>query len=329
MQRRDFITLIGGAAAAAWPLKVRAQQPEKIPRIGVLWHAGSAEGEGSNFRSLVKGFSDLGYVEGRNIILEHRFPNEMPDRFKSMAAELVSSNVDVLIGVGNDASPYAKNATTTIPVVFTLVADPVGSKLVDSLPQPGGNATGLSNFAADLFEKHLQLLKDTIPGLSRVALLVNPSDQISRLYIDATQAAAAGLGLTNQTFEWRTVNDLGPAFDAMKKAGMQALTTNPDGLAFTHRALIAQIALARNLPLSVWSREALKAGALMSYGANHDAVCHHTAVYVDKILKGAKPSELPVEQPTKLELLVSLKTAKALGLTIPEAVIKRADEVIQ
>jgi putative ABC transport system substrate-binding protein len=252
----------------------------------------------------------------------------MPDRFKSMAAELASSNVDILIGVGNDASTYAKDATTTIPVVFVLVADPVGIKLVDSLAQPGGNVTGLSNSSPELFEKRLALLKEIIPGLARVAVLANASDQISRLYIDATQAAAAGLGLTSQTFEWRTVNDLGPAFDAMKRAGMQVLTTSPDGSAFTHRALIAQIALARSLPLAVWSRDVLKAGALMSYAADQDAICQHAAVYVDKILKGAKPGELPVEQPTKLELRINPKTAKALGLTIPEAFLKRADELV-
>jgi putative ABC transport system substrate-binding protein len=328
MKRRDFIILVGGTALA-WPLAARAQEQGKIPRIGVLWQAGSAEAEGSSFKSLAKGFADLGYVEGRNIILEHRFPNAMPDRFKAMAAELVSSNVDVLIGVGNDAASYAKNATSTIPVVFVLVADPVGSKLVDSLPQPGGNATGLSSSGADLFEKHLALLKETIPELSRVGLLVNPGDQLSRLYMDATQAAAAGLGLIIQTLEWRTTNDLGPAFDAMKKAGTQAFATNPDGLAFTQRALIAQIALARQLPLSVWSREALKAGALMSHGADHDAICHHAAVYVDKILKGAKPGELAVEQPTKFELRFNRRTAKALALTIPEALLKRADEILE
>jgi putative ABC transport system substrate-binding protein len=328
MKRRDFITLVGGAAAA-WPLAARAQQPEKIPRIGVLWRAGSAEQEGSSFKSLVKGFSDLGYVEGRDIMLEHRFANEMPERFKSMAAELVSSNVDVLIGVGSNASSYAKDATTTVAVVFILVADPVGSKLVDSLAQPGGNTTGLSNFAPELSGKRLQILKEIIPGLARVGFLFNANDQSSRPYMDGTQAAATELGLTTQTFEWHSVNDLGPAFDAMKRAGVQAFTTDPDGLAFTHRALIAQIALARNLPLSVWSREALKAGALMSYSADHDAICHHAAVYVDKILKGAKPGELPVEQPTKLELLINLKTAKALGLTISEALLQRADEVIK
>jgi putative tryptophan/tyrosine transport system substrate-binding protein len=328
MKRRDFITLLGGTAAA-WSLAARAQQSEKVRRIGVLWRAASAEQEGSNFKSLVKGFSDAGYVEGRDITLEHRFPNEMPDRFKSMAAELASSNVDVLIGVGNSAATSAKDATTAIPVVFVLVADPVGSRLVDTLAQPGGNATGLSNLAADLFGKRLALLKEMIPALARVGFLFNANDQNLRPYMDGTQAAAAELGLTAQTFEWHSVNDIGPAFDAMKRAGTQAFTTNPDGLAFAHRALIAQIALARNLPLSVWSREALKSGALMSYAADHDAICQHAAVYVDKILKGAKPGELAVEQPTKFELLINPRAAKALGVTIPEALLKRADGTVE
>jgi hypothetical protein len=201
----------------------------------VLWHAGSAEAEGSNFRSLVQGFADLGYVDGRNIVLEHRFPDEVPEQFRSMAADLVSANVDVLIGVGNNAAPYAKGATTTIPVVFMLVSDPVGAKLVDSLRRPGGNTTGISNSAADLIGKRLELLKEIIPGLSRVALLINSDARISRLYVAVAQAAAAALGLTSLAFEWRVLDELRPAFDAMVRAGAQALLTNPDGLAFTHR----------------------------------------------------------------------------------------------
>jgi putative ABC transport system substrate-binding protein len=319
MNRRIFITLFGGTALA-WPLRAHTQVFEKIAKVGVLWRAGGAEQEGSSFKSLVKGFTDLGYVEGSNIVLEHRFPNEMPERFKSMAAELVASNVDVLIGVGNNAALHAKGATTTIPVVFTLASDPVGSKLVDSLQQPGGNTTGLSSFGPDLFGKHLKILKDIIPSLARVGLLVNPNDHSARLYMDALQAAAAELGLTSQSFEWRSTGDLGPAFDAMKRAGTQVFTTNPDGLAFAQRSLIAQIAMARAMPLSVWSKEALKAGVLMSYAADQDAICERTAVTVDKILKGAKPGELPVEQPAKLELLINFKTAKALGLDVPAQV---------
>jgi putative ABC transport system substrate-binding protein len=328
MKRRDFITLLGGTAVA-WSLAARAQQPEKISRIGVLWRAPSAEQEGSTFKSLLKGFSDLGYAEGRGITLEHRFANDTPDRFKSMAAELASSDVDVVIGVGNSAATSAKEATTTIPIVFVLVADPVGSKLVDSFAQPGGNATGLTSLAAEVFTQRLALLKEMIPALSKVGFLFNANDQSLRPYMDGTQTAATELGLTAQTFEWHSVNDIGPAFDAMKRAGMQAFTTSADGMAFAHRALIGQIALARNLPLAVWSREALKGGALMSYAADQDAVCQRAAVFADKILKGAKPAELAVEQPTKFEFLINPRAARALGLSIPEAVLKRADGTVE
>jgi ABC-type uncharacterized transport system substrate-binding protein len=183
--RRDFIMLLGGAAVA-WPLAARAQQGTRIPRVGVLWHAGSAEEEGSNFRALVKGFAALGYVEGRSIILEHRFPNERPENFRSMAAELVTSGVDVLVSVGANAAPYAKEATTTIPVVFALVPDPLGSKLIKSLARPEANVTGLSNSAADLIGKRLEIFREIIPGLSRVALLVNSNSQLARVYASTT-----------------------------------------------------------------------------------------------------------------------------------------------
>ena len=192
--RRKFLATLG--AAAAWPLTAGAQQARKAPRIGVLWHAGSAEEEGPYFTSLLQGFRDLGYVEGKTITFEHRFPNEIPDRFKSMAAELASLHVDVLVSVGNVASPYAKNATTTIPVVFVIVPDPVGTKLVENFARPGGNVTGLSTYASDVVGRRLQLLKEIIPGLSRVAQLVNPNSPASRLHIELTQAAAAELGLT-------------------------------------------------------------------------------------------------------------------------------------
>jgi putative ABC transport system substrate-binding protein len=175
MRRREFITVLGGAAASAtWPRGTPAQRAVRVPTVGVLWHAASAEEEGPYFTALIEGFRALGYVDGRNIKFEHRFPNEMPERFTSMAAELVSLNVDVLVSVGNAAAPYAKNATATIPIVFTLVADPVESKLVASFSRPGGNVTGLSTFAADLVGRRLQALKEMIPGLSRIAQLVNP-----------------------------------------------------------------------------------------------------------------------------------------------------------
>ena len=206
-----------------------------------------------------------------------------------------------------------------------FLPDPVGSKLVASLARPGGNITGLSNFAPDLIGKRLQFLKETIPRLSRVALLVNPDSQISRLYIDVTQASASAL----QTFEVRSLDDLEPAFDAMARAGMQAVAINADGLIYQGKAIIAKLAIERRMALSAYSRETFDAGALMAYGPDNIATCHRAAVFVDKILKGAKPTELPVEQPTKFQYLVNLKTAKALGLQVPATLIVVADQVVE
>ncbi len=328
INRRTFLAGTGAVLVAA-PLAAEAQQAGKLPRIGVLWHAGNAEEEGPYFSALLEGFKGLGYVEGRNIAFEHRFPNEMPERFKRMAAELVLLRVDVLVCVGSVAPTYAKNATTTIPVVFMLVADPLGLHLVDSLSRPGGNVTGLSNFSIDLIGKRLQILKEAIPQLSRVAQLANPNAQTSRLYVDVTRTAATELSLVVQTFQARSVDELESAFDAMVRAKMQAVTVNPDGLAFQGRATIARLALARHLPLATYSRDTFEVGALLSYGADHRAICRRGAVYVDKILRGAKPSDLPVEGPTRFEFIINLKTAKTLGLTIPPSLLGRADEVIQ
>jgi putative ABC transport system substrate-binding protein len=327
MKRREFITLLGGVAV--WPIAAGAQQSRKTPRIGVLWHAGSAEEEGPYFTSLLQGFRDLGYVEGKTITLEHRFPNEIPDRFKSMAAELVALDVDVLVSVGNVASPYAKNATTTIPVVFVIVPDPVGTKLVESFARPGGNATGLSTYASDVVGRRLQLLKEIVPGLWRVGQLVNPNSPASRLHIELTQAAAAELGLTVQRFEARQLDELESTLDAMARAGMQAIAVNPEGLPFQGRAIIPKLALARRLALCAYSRETFEPGALMSYGVDQRAICRRAAIYVAKILKGTKPGDLPVEGPTKFEFLINRKTAKQLGFDVPPTLLARADEVIE
>src|SRR5262245_53440312 len=303
--RREFITLLGGAAAA-WPRAARAQQAGKIPTIGILWHAGSADEEGPYFKAMLEGFTALGYVVGRNIKFEHRFPNEVPDRFRSMAAELVASKVDVLVGVGTATAPYAKNATTTIPVVLTVAPDPVAAKLVDSFARPGGNVTALTSFAGELAGKRLQLLKDSIPGLSRVGLLVNPNALITRPYIEDSQVAAAKLGLTLHVFEARSVDELEPAFDKMAAAGMQAVAIMTDSLFYQGRAIIPKLALERRLPTCAFSRETLEPGALMSYGPDILTVLRRTAIYVDKILKGAKPGELPVDQPTKFQFFFNL-----------------------
>jgi len=327
MKRRDFLPLICGAIATL-PRLAHAQTG-RIPRIGILWHAGSAEEEGAYYTGLRQGFRDLGYVEGRNIHFDHRFPNEMPERFRSMIAELVALKVDVLMTVGTQTAPYARDATTSIPVVFIFVPDPVGSRFVESLARPGRNMTGLSQFGADIVLKRLQFLKDIVPRLSRVALLVNPNTEVAPLYRRVTEIAAAELGLENRTFEARSLAELEQAFDAMVNVGVQAVTINGEGLAYQQRANIAKMALARRLPLAVWSKETFEAGALISYGADQVAMCRRGPVFVDKILKGAKPADLPVEQPAKLEFFVNLKTAKALGLTIPQSLLMRADQVIQ
>jgi putative ABC transport system substrate-binding protein len=328
MRRREFITVLGGTVAV-WPVAVHAQERRRIPRVGVLWHAANAEQEGAVFTGLVDGFRALGYIDGKTIVLEHRFPNETPERFTSMAAELVSLNVDVIVSSGNNAAAYAKKATTTIPWVAMFISDPVGSKLVESLARPRGNITGISSFASELAGKRLQLLKDMIPDLRRVAQLVNPLAQISRLYIDLTQTAAVQLGLTVERFEARSRDELDPAFEAMAKADMQAVITNSDGLSYAQRELIGQLALKRRLPAAVYMRETLVPGTLLSYGVDSQAICRRAAVYVDKILKGTKPGELPIEQPTKFELLVNLRTAKALGVSVPPLLLSQADQIIE
>jgi len=328
MRRRDFIKVVGGGVVP-WALAARAQSSRRVPRIGVLWHAGSAAEEGRYYTGLVDGLRGLGYLDGISIILEHRFPNEMPERFRNMAAELVSLDVDVLVSVGSQTAFYARDATKMIPIVFIFVPDPVGSKFVRSFARPGGNATGLTHFAADLIGKRLEFLRETSPGLARVALLVNPDTEVVRLYTNVTDSIAQKLGLSNHTFSARSRDELEPAFDAMVKMGMQAVTINSEGLAYQQREFIGQLAIARRLPLSVWSRETLEAGALMSYGADQPAMCRRAAAFVDKILKGAKPADIPVEEPANIEFLLNKKTAKALGLTFPHTLLAAATEVIE
>jgi len=326
LKRREFITLLGGAAA--WPIAARAQQAGKIPTVGYLWHAGSPQEEVPYFGALQEGFARLGYADGRNIKLEHRFPNETPERFKSMAAELVSLNVDVLMG-GAVASPYLRDATTKIPIVFMFAPDPVGMKLVQSIARPGGNITGLSNFGRDVAGKRLQLLREIVPGLSHVALLINSDQQTTPVFIEVMGAAADQLGLVLQTFDARSLQEIEPAFDAMTRAGMQAVTPVQGGLFYQARTFIPKLAIARRLPMLAYSRETFEYGALVSYAADQVEMCRRSAVYADKILKGAKPGDLPVEQPTKFEFLINLKTAKALGLDVPVHLQQIADEVIE
>jgi putative tryptophan/tyrosine transport system substrate-binding protein len=322
-------TLIAGAVATFSASSLEhGQQPRRIPRIGVLWHAGSAEEESPYFGSLIEGLRNVGYIEGRNIALEHRFPDEKPELFTRMAAELVSLNPDVLVGVGS-AAVYVKKATSTIPMVFMYVPDPVGAGLVETVRRPGGNATGLTNFSVDLSAKRLQYLKEIVPSLARVALLINPTANISGLYVRQSNEAAPKLGLTTQAFEVPVLGQLDQAFDAMVKAGMQGVVINAESLFYQGKERIAKLAIARRLPTCVWVKELVDDGALVSYGVDQRAISRRVAVYVDRILKGEKPADIPVEQPTKFELIINMKTAKALRLTIAPSILLRADQIIE
>src|SRR5215813_1014101 len=235
MRRRDFLKTVAGSVA--WPLAARAQQSGKVPKVGYLWHAGSAKEEHPYYEALIEGFAKLGYANGRNIVLEHRFPDEKPERFTSMAAELVATGPDVLMG-GSVATMYLHAATKTIPIVFMFVPDPVGLKLVKSLAHPGGNVTGLSNFGLDIAGKRVELLKEIVPGLSRLAMLVNSTQPSHLMYVEVTKAAASRLGVTVEPFDARSREELNAAFDAMVKAGMQAVIPAQGGTAFQFRFVI-------------------------------------------------------------------------------------------
>jgi putative ABC transport system substrate-binding protein len=331
LRRRELIALLGGGMA--WPLPGRAREAAKVPVIGVLWHAGSPDEEQPFFDALNKGFSELGYVEGQNISLEHRFPNEVPDRFRSMLAELLAMKVDVLVSI-TPASYFAKGATGSIPHIFVLVPDPVRDGFVDSLARPGGNATGLALLSTDLTKKRMHLLREAIPGLSRAGLLVpSPAAALNRAVIEAiideAQEAAAELGLPLRNFLIGSLDELEEAFDAMVRERMQAVLVGASGQLYKGRAAIAKLAGERRLPANFWAGELMLPGTFMCYGPSMAAIVRRAATYVDRILKGTKPSELPVEQPTRLELVINVKLAKAWGIDVPPMLLAQADEVIE
>jgi putative tryptophan/tyrosine transport system substrate-binding protein len=328
MRRREFITLFGGAAVA-WPLTAGAQQPKKMRRIGILWHGANAEQEAIYLAALRQGLRDFGYVEGHNIVLEMRFPAEQYQQFFVLAAELSQQNVDVLVCATAIAAVACHRATTTIPIVGVNVADPVGRKLVASLSQPGGNLTGLSNIAVELTGKRIELAKEMIKDLSRVALLVNTADEIgSRAYIDAADAAGARIGVAVVPVGVRDANDLEGAISKVSADNFQATVVTHDGLFYVQRKRLADLALEKRLPTIAFASEQWQDGVLATYGPNVPTLYRRAGAYIDKIVKGANPADLPVEQPTKFELLINLKTAKAIGVTIPPTVLTRADDVI-
>ena len=328
LQRRDFLIAAGALLAA--PLAAEAQQAAKVARIGFLGNSTTALGHLRD--AFLQGMRDLGYVEGRNLVIEYRYAEGQLERFPALAAELVALKVEVLVAPPTPAAQAAKRATTTIPIVFAGAGDPVTSGLVTSLARPGGNITGLSGLSPELVGKCLEQLKQAVPGVSRVAVLWQPGGQGERAEKDMlkeAEVAARALGMRLQFVEARGTADFDRAFSDMTTARAGALTVLPSSMFNTERRRLADLAAKSRLPAVYQLREYVDAGGLMAYGANLADLNRRAAAYVDKILKGAKPADLPVEQATKFELVINLKTAKALGITIPQSVLLRADEVIQ
>ena len=325
MRRREFITLLGGAAA--WPLAARAQQTAKLPTIGYLGTATPAT-QGQWAAAFVQRLRQLGWIENRNVAIEYRWAEGRSERFVEIATEFVQLKVDLIVASTTPAVIAAKQATAAIPIVFATVNDPVSTGLVASLARPGGNLTGLSNQLGDTASKRLELLREIVPGLRRLGIWANVGNPGTVLEMGEVQAAARTLALEVVTLEIRRAEDIGPAFEGAK-GRMDALYVAADPLANSNRVRINTLALAARLPTMQGVREYVEAGGLMSYGPNMADGYRRAADYVDKILRGAKPAEIPVEQPTKFELVVNLTTAKALGLTIPESFLLRADEVIE
>jgi putative tryptophan/tyrosine transport system substrate-binding protein len=322
--RRDFITLIGGAAAL--PLSARAQQAGKLPTIGFLGATPSIESQ--RVAAFVQRLRELAWIDGRNLAIEYRWAEGRTERYAETAAELVRLKVDVIVTVATPATLAAKQATAVIPIVGVPLADPVGTGLVASLARPGSNVTGLSNQTIDISAKRLELLREVVPNLRRLAIMANVSNPAVVLDMGEVQAAARTFGLEVATSEVRRVEDIAPAFDALKGPA-DALYVCGDPLMNTHRTRINILAVGARLPTMHGSRDYVEAGGLISYGPNISDLFRRAGDFVDKILRGAKPGDIPVEQPTKFDLVVNLTTAKALGLAIPEPFLLRADELIE
>ena len=325
MKRREFMTLLGGAAVA-WPLAVRAQQPA-IARIGFLGPA-PASTYSPRVEALQAGLRDLGYVEGKNIVIEFRWAEKV-EQLPELAAELVRMNVDVIFASSSTFVEPARQATKTIPIVFALHADPVGVGHVASLARPGGNITGLSMLLTDLVAKELEIFKEAVPQATRIGILWNPTTPSHRPALQAVEAAGQKLGVQLLMVPARTIEDFVGAFATMTRERVGGFLVVAAPLTASQRAPLADLALKHRLPGMFGTRENVEAGGLMSYGADLNDLCRRAALYVDKILKGVKPAELPVEQASKYELVINLKTAKALGLDMPPSLLARADEVIE
>jgi putative tryptophan/tyrosine transport system substrate-binding protein len=325
MKRREFIAGLGGAVA--WPLFAQAQQARKLPTIGLLG-TGSPSIQGQWWVAFVQRLHELDWVEGRTIAIERRWAEGRTERFADIAAEFVRLKVDVIVTASTPAVIAAKRATSLIPIVVAAAGDPVGNGLVTSLARPGGNVTGLSQLETETAGKRLELLREMVPGLRRLAILVNPNNPAAGLERDEVQIAARALGLQSATFELRQAEDFATVFDAIKGKA-EALYVCLDPLFISNRSRISTLAVASQLPTMHDIREFVEVGGLMSYGPDFPALYRRAGDLVDKILRGTKPADIPIEQPTQFDLSINLTTAKALGLTIPETLLATADEVIQ
>jgi putative ABC transport system substrate-binding protein len=328
-RRRFLLTSLAGVLAA--PIAaVTAQPREKVPRVGYLT-AGSHSDQGRQrrFEAFRQGLRELGYVEGQNIAIESRWAEGKDDRYPALAADLIRLKVAVIVAVGGAATKAVQQATRTIPIVMSLVNDPLGSGLVPNLARPGGNVTGISLMAPDLVGKQLGVLKEMIPKVSRVALLRNPANPASAPQLREAETAARALEVRLQTLEARVSQEIDSAFAAMTRERAGALVVLTDSIFTNQRRQIAELAAERRLPAVYGNTEHAEAGGLVAYGANFLDLERRAATYIDRLLKGAKPSDLPFEQPSKFELIINLKTAKALGLTIPPSLLLRADQVIE
>jgi putative ABC transport system substrate-binding protein len=321
MRRRQFVSLLGGAAVP-WPLAASAQQAAKLPTIGFLGPS-TPTAMGQWVAAFVQRLRELGWIENRTVAIEYRWAGGRSERYAEIAAEFVRLKVDVIVTHSAEAVLAANQATPVIPIVFGAVGDPVGSGFVVSLGRPGGNVTGLSVQFTDLAGKRLELLREVVPGLHQLAIMAN-----AVLELGEVQTAAGTLGVGRLTLEVRRAEDIAPAFETLKGRA-EALYVCSDPLVFTNRIRINTLALAARLPTMHGLREYVEAGGLMSYGANFPDLFRRVADYVDKILRGTKPADLPVEQPTNFDFVINMTTAKALGLTIPPTLLARADEVIE
>jgi len=328
IRRREIVHLLGGVAVT-WPLALRAQQVKKVSKIGYLSPGSASPGPLAYHDEFQRGLRELGYIEGQNIYIEYRFAEGRFEQLPELARELVKLDVDLIVSVVTQASLAAKNATTTIPIVIVSVGDPVGVGLVPSLARPGANVTGTSAMTSGVVGKSLELLKEALPKVSPVAVLWNPNNPVFQGEIlRETETAAAKLGVELKTFGVRAPNEFDRTFEAITSARSASLLVLPDPLFSAYTARIADLAVKNRLPSMYGLREDVVAGGLLAYGPKYTDLYRRAASYVDKILKGAKPADLPVEQPTTFEFTINLNTARTLGLAIPPAVLAIADEVI-